>query len=222
MNHKGPKIEHALIVSGPSAGGKSTFISELMAGRLDAAVARLLPRGAAEWTYVDGNDILKRDIVLADALPEGRNTQGVIVHYDFVHILRVGYSCDYFKDPIFQIFGYCDKVTFCDVRPSPERLFQQFSHRQHEQQRRKGKLRVLWRQMIHAPLRQMRLRLGGERHIIKEDIYRDPEWLKHCYDQWDEFLGRASEMHGNVTLIRVEPVGSNVESSAFRLIGIPL
>ena len=171
------KIEHVLIVSGPSAGGKSTFIAQLVAGGLDASIAGLLPSGAAEWSHVDGNDILTRSLALEDALPEGSTLPGVIVHYDFVHILRVGFSDHYSEDPLFRIFDMCNRITICDVRPSRERLYQHFSDRLREQQRRKGKLRVMWRRRVHAPLRNLRMRLKGERHLVKEDIYRDAEWM---------------------------------------------
>lgn len=215
MNQQSRKIDHVLVVSGPSAGGKSTFIDQFVAGRLDASIARLLPPDASGWAHVDGNDILKRSHVLEDVLPDGASIPGVIVHYDFVHILRVGFSDDYGKDPLFRILEMCNKVTFCDVRPSQERLFEHFSDRLREQQRRKGKLRVMWRQKVHAPLRQMRMRLKGERHLVKEDIYRDAAWMKACYARWDAFLSDIAIGHTNVSIVRVEPDGVTSEGATF-------
>lgn len=213
------QIEHVLIVSGPSAGGKSTLIDQLSEGRLDTELMRFLPHAVAEWPLVDGNDLLKRDIALEEVLPKETKTKGVIVHYDFVHILRIGYAQDYLNDPIFKIFSYCGQITFCDIRPSPERLLEQFLHRQQEQRSRKGKLRLLWRKLVHTPLRQVQLRLRREHHLVKEDIYRDPRWLRNCYGAWDRFLDHACAMYPHMKVIRVEPVGSILESSSFRIVG---
>lgn len=217
MSPESRKIDHVLVVSGPSAGGKSTLIDALETGRLAAAIEELLPAGAASWAHVDGNDILKRGTPLESALPEGENIPGVIVHYDFVHILRVGFGSDYGEDPVFRIFDMCNKVTVCDVRPSHERLFQHFADRLREQQRRKGWARVAWRRWVHDPLRQIRMSLKGERHLIKEDIYRDPRWMKSCYAGWDTFLAGLQESRSDVTVVRVEPVGAADEAPGFRL-----
>lgn len=205
MNPENRKIEHVLVISGPSAGGKSTLIDQLVTGQLDPSIADLLPPGAASWAHVDGNDILKRETPLESALPDGEIIPGVIVHYDFVHILRVGFGSDYSGDPVFRIFDMCDAVTFCDIRPAHERLFQHFADRLREQQRRKGKARVAWRQWVHGPLRRFRMWLRGQRHLVKEDIYRDREWMTTCYARWDAFIGDVGDRYGDVTVVRVEP-----------------
>jgi hypothetical protein len=181
-----------------------------------------LPQDTAAWPQIDGNDVLKRGLAFDRDLPDEPTIPGAIVHYDIVHVHRVKLDGGYAADPIFAILDRADRVTLCDIRPSQDRLFEQFQERLDKQQQRRGRWRSLWKTWVHAPLRAARLRLRGESHLLKSDIYRSPEWLDWCYGQWDEFIAERKATQGNLTLLTLRPTGARPGDASFRLASAPV
>ena len=135
------RIGTLLIICGPSAGGKSTLIDQLRDGSLASEVVDALPAQASEWPLVEGNDILKRDRTLDEALPDGERLDGILLHYDLIHLLRVGYSDTWFDDPAFGLLDLSESAIFCDVRPEPDILVEHFEVRAARDRARPGPCR---------------------------------------------------------------------------------
>lgn len=179
---------HLLLVAGPSAGGKSEFIRALVGGRLPAEICDRLPPGCESWPLLEANDLLKRG---ADAAPSPLDySQPLIAHYDIVHVPRVQLAGGYAADPFAALLAAAEHVTLVDVCPPPARLLAQFRHRLGAQRRAKGRLRVLWSRLVHAPLRRA-VRTPGEAPLVKADLYEDPHWVEACYRGWDAFVRDA-------------------------------
>lgn len=184
-------IAHIVFIAGPSAAGKSTFIRQLTSGALPDEIRAQMPAGAAGWPVLDGNDILKRGQNLRSVVRDAYASGGAIVHYDIVHVDRVGFAGGYAGDPLFEIFDLAAQVTLVNLRPQQAQLLRQFEERLREQQRRKGWLRTFWRNAVHARLREARLRMKGTPQLDKHRLYVDEAWLKACYARWDAFVAAA-------------------------------
>ena len=211
------RIAHLLLVSGPSGAGKSTFIRQLIAGELCSEVRSRLPPGCESWLQIDGNEILKRALSLDAVLPDVTVLAGAVVHYDIVHVHRVGFGGGYGGDPAAELLTRADIVTVVDIRPARERLVEQLGERTAEQRRRKGRLRTLWRNTFHAGLRALRRRITGERVAVKTALYADAAWLTWCYGEWDDFLRTALQGRTGSSRIIVVPSGARESEPSFRL-----
>jgi hypothetical protein len=118
---------HAVIVAGPSGAGKTTFLTELRAGRLEADVRRHLPVGVEAWPHVDSCIPRQWEPFLVDADCSSRTT-GFVVHYDMTrHWNRL--EQDFSRDPFWQLLHRCECATLVLIQPSPSRLLRQWSLR---------------------------------------------------------------------------------------------
>jgi hypothetical protein len=71
------RIDRVLIVAGPTAAGKSTFVKELTAGRLEPLQTRVGIPNLQEWPWLTMGSLVRRaDVQLKEA----------ILHYDFLWI----------------------------------------------------------------------------------------------------------------------------------------
>lgn len=216
-DRRSTRIAHLLVVSGPSGAGKSTFIRQLLAESLPPEIRSRLPPGCEGWLQVDGNEILKRGLSLDAVLPGPPSLPGAVVHYDIVHIHRVGFRGGYGGDPASELFARADRITIADIRPARERLVEQLSGRTAEQSRRKGWLRTLWRTTFHVWLRRLRQRLTGETVTVKTSLYADQAWLAWCYGEWETFLRTAMQGRAGSSRIIIVPVGGRASEPAFEL-----
>ncbi|TNE59615.1 MAG: hypothetical protein EP340_02120 [Alphaproteobacteria bacterium] len=204
MSSNPPKIGHLILISGPSAAGKSTLIEALQSSKARPKALVGLPDLSGHPAFLDGNDVLKRHQPIADFVASLEEGATVLAHYDIVHIHRIGYSSNYTDDPFFQVLALAQKITILDLRPDAELLRQNFLAREAELRERKGRARTLWRKWVHDPLRARRHRRDGIFHLDKHLLYQDREWLESCYEIWDQFL---STLRPNtaLTLVRLKP-----------------
>ncbi|TNE36675.1 MAG: hypothetical protein EP347_10445 [Alphaproteobacteria bacterium] len=204
MSSNPPKIDHLILISGPSAAGKSTLIDMLKAPGGRSETLSDLPILPEQSVFLDGNDVLKRHQPIADFVAHLESGATVLAHYDIVHIHRVGFSSIYADDPFFSVFENAQKITVLDLRPDADLLRENFLAREAAQRQRKGLARTLWRKWVHDPLRAWRHRREGISHLDKHLLYRDPEWLESCYETWDQFLG-SLKPNAALTIVRLKP-----------------
>ena len=204
-----PLIETMVVVSGPSAAGKSTFIRQLMNGTLAADILATIPDQAGNWPLVDGNDIMKQQKSATDVLPKGGIIPGIVVHYDFVHILRINFAGTYRDDPFYELFDLSKRIVICDIRPTRSRLVDQFEQRLAQQKKRRGLLKNSFRALIHNPMRSLKNRLSGVSHENKQELYNSEQWLDECYARWDEFLKHEVNNRSEVQEVRILPAGTD-------------
>ncbi len=200
-----------LLVSGPSGGGKSTFIRQLAAGTLAPGILERLPAGTGNWPLVEANDILKGDLA-KETLPAG--SPGLLVHYDIVFIHRYGVP-SYEDDPALGLLENAAPLHIVFVRPDCGVVRQQFLDRQTRHRKTKSTASLLWSRFFRLPMRRLLAPLTGKPTQSTEDIYTDDKWLAACYLQWETFLHRLAERHPDARLTIVEPTG---EGETFRLL----
>lgn len=211
---------HFLLVSGPSGGGKSTFIDRLARAALPADIADRLPAGCAGWPVAEVNDMLKNGIG-ADALLAGLDdSAGVILHYDIAYIHRFALP-GYASDPAAALFELGDPLDVVLIKPDLARLTAQHASRRAAHRRAKGKARLLWGDWVRRPLRRALLRLRGHPAVDTEVLYGDPDWLRRCYDAWRDHVLALVAGRPAARFIEVEPVVTPDGAPGFRLLPPP-
>lgn len=119
------RIKHALIVAGPSGAGKTAFLRALTDGRLPPQIRAHLPANAETWRNIC-SITQQQDwkALIANGAPP---VAGVALHYDMTS-MWFRHRPDFGRDPVWQILDHCDAVTLVTIRPSPERLLEQWCH----------------------------------------------------------------------------------------------
>lgn len=196
-----------LLLSGPSGGGKSTFVQHLTAGRLPDTILAALPSGALDWPVVDVTNTMRREIAsrgAADTLSRFPESRAVILHYDITSVYRYGWV-GYAADPALRLLGEVPVLDIVFVKPSASRLRAQFLARDAARQAKKSGPARLWNRSVLAPLRRLKVRMtGGELHS-ERDLYADPLWLERCYDAWDAFTANLLNNRKAQSLTVIEP-----------------
>ncbi len=209
-------IPHLLLVAGPSGGGKTTFITQLVEGTLAPEIHGRLPERTAAWDRIEGNRFVKRGTKPVFSPGGTIAHRGLILHYDIVHLYRSEVR-SYEEDPAFELVEAAETVTIVNLRPSHHQLLAQFAFRAGETGRRKGLLRGVFKGAILLPLRRLRFRLKGRRVPDKRDLYADPAWLTECIRRWDTFVQGLIARTPGATLIEVVPIVDSEGRPSFRL-----
>src|SRR5687767_906542 len=84
----GNPTPHGLLVAGPSGGGKTTFITQLVEGTLAPEIHDRLPERTAAWDRIEGNRFVKRGTKPGFSPGGTIAHRGLILHYDIVHLYR--------------------------------------------------------------------------------------------------------------------------------------
>ncbi len=207
---------HILLISGPSGGGKSTFIRQLSERTLAPEILALFPDQAGSWPVVEANDVLKGNLS-GDAF-RGITHQpgGLLVHYDIVFIHCYGLK-RYEDDPAMSLMTGADTLHVVFVRPDFQVVRRQFFDRKSRHQKTKSKASLLWGRFVRRPLRQALAPITGKPTLSTEELYGGHKWLAGCYRGWEAFLQRLADKHPNSKILIVEPASGPGEAPKFRL-----
>ncbi|MES2439039.1 MAG: hypothetical protein V4584_08225 [Verrucomicrobiota bacterium] len=209
-----------LLISGPSGGGKSTLIRQLVDRTLAPEILSRLPAGAGQWPIIEANDVLKGDLSTESLLKSETRPDGWLVHYDivFIHCCRIK---RYEDDPAMDLLGGTDPVTVVFVRPDHQSLLDQYQRRLTSHQKTKSKGSLLWGRYVRRPLRRAMAPFTGKRLLTTAELYAGNKWLAGCYRQWETFLHHLAVRHPGTEIFIVEPVTGPDGSETFRLVGNP-
>jgi energy-coupling factor transporter ATP-binding protein EcfA2 len=206
---------HFLLVSGPSGGGKSTFIEQLAANALPDDIAAHLPSGCAVWPVIEANNLLKDKLPLETVLAAAGDH--AILHYDIAYIHRFALP-GYASDPAAALFDLGDRLDVVLVTPDADSLKQQFLNRQMAHKRRKGLARQLWGDWVRRPLRRALQHLKGRPARDTEELYLSADWLRDCYAGWRDFIQGLIASRPGARFIEVAPSGRMDGKTGFRLV----
>ena len=173
-----------LLVSGPSGGGKSTFIDHLKLGSLPSEMTSFLPAEIGEWQIVEMNDLIKGDLSLERLKQILRTSTGCIAHYDIVMAPRLGTS--YELDPAVTFLSQTPLIGEIAIRPAVDNLIKQFEQRRIALMAGKSASSRFWRTCIKQPLKELSARLQGKKRETTQRLYETKGWLEACYSQWED------------------------------------
>lgn len=156
----GASISHVLIVAGPSGAGKSAFLKELAAGRLPQEIARHLPDNSHNWPEVYSNKKADWRPLLTRG-DGGAPLSGLAVHYD-ITLMWMALDRALERDPFWDILEACEAATVVNIRPTRERLQQQWI-RAHLRTRWPwaAHYKAVWTEFIATTLTRLRPWIAG-------------------------------------------------------------
>ncbi len=208
---------HFLLVSGPSGGGKSTFIQQLTDGELPPDILSELPENCASWPVIEANNMLKDKVSLADVLEMMGPSEGAILHYDITYIHRFALP-SYASDPASALFMRGDTLNVVLVKPDLNSLQRQFHERQRAHNRSKSIASRLWGGWVRRPLRRALQRLKGQPAVDTQGLYLSDDWLRHCYSDWYDYVCQLINKKPTSKVLQVEPCQQADGKPGFRLI----
>jgi hypothetical protein len=211
------KQRHLLLISGPSGGGKSTFIRQLAAKTLAPEILALMPEQETPWPVAEANNVLKGNLAKKSLREDMCRTAEWLVHYDIVFIHCYGVK-SYQDDPVMDLLISADALDVVFVKPACDVLLHQFHERQIRHQLSKSKASLLWGRCCRRPLRRALAPWTGKAILTTEELYGRDHWLEACYQQWENFCRHLVDQHPPTRLTVVEPVSTADTAPEFRLI----
>jgi energy-coupling factor transporter ATP-binding protein EcfA2 len=210
---------HFLLVSGPSGGGKSTFIQHLTDGRLPPEIASELPLNCASWPIIEANNMLKNKVSLAEILKTMGSSESAILHYDIAYIHRFGLT-NYASDPASALFTLSDRLDVVLVKPGPDNLQRQYRERHYAHYHSKSLASRLWGTWVRRPVRRAFQRLQGKIALETQALYLSEDWLQHCYSDWHDYIHQLIKNKPASKVLQVVPCQQADGNPGFNLISI--
>ncbi len=161
------RIDHLLVVAGPTSAGKKTIEQLLAANKLPEFAKIVNVPDTSVWsTVLTANHIDDPDIPYRSHL---------LFHYDILRpFLRS--TRTYERDEALEIIDCAKRVTFLTVLTPPARLREQITVGEIEK-------------------RSTFFRKPSQRHLRIRDLYADPVKVQRAYETWRTFVGKRNFEH---------------------------
>jgi len=196
-----------ILISGPTGGGKSTFLKSMASGNLDDEILHALPEGAADWPIIEANDILKGDISLRNSVERIEADGRVRLHYDIMFIWSRGLN-SYEEDPSLKILEHADRLWIVFLKPDQSTVKRQYHDRRVEQMKRQSAASRWWGRWARGPIRRLKHKVNLDPRKDLGDIYMDEKLLSHSYDQWHKYIQTMRNRLPNLQIMTVTPLAS--------------
>jgi len=162
------RIDHLVVISGPTSAGKTTLIDSLSSGKEPEVADRLGIKSINEWETLD---------IYSIAQDSRTHLPRVIMHHDF--LTRLKWNAEHSQMTEFLDIVSCAKqVTFLTLWTEPQQLRKQFEE---------NEIREYTRQRGTPPKSKKTLRLQKD--------YEDPQKIIDYYRAWFAFSASLSENH---------------------------
>jgi len=180
-------IRHLLVVSGPTASGKTRLLTRLRTGSLPDELRALLPEAAHCWPQMSARGLVRGRSATFNAA-RARDLDGLVLHYDILRPFRTG--IDLARDPALTLLTRAQQVTVLVLYPPREQLLRRYADRQRARAMRSGRH---WRSLVLDRL------IPGRRSKRDQLLsgYRSEDWVRARYAEWLTFL---SDRHPSATV----------------------
>lgn len=203
--------DRVIVVAGPSAAGKSSFIGQLRNGTLGGDIRSLLPDDAAMWPDI-------RETAIAERVAG----ESVLVHYNVLEIERSGFRAE-LDDPSIQSLMRASALTIVNIAPDYDRLLQQYLARKERMHKaslqfqcRKSWPRRAYGSFFREPAFKV-LAWAGVKKRRNRRLHFYPAIVDRCVGAWFDLIGQIARSHPNFTVIDIVPIGSPYAIPEFRL-----
>lgn len=226
---KAHAIDHAVIISGHSGAGKSTFIDLLERRKLPIEIASLLPEGIADWPAVFQHSDLRQLPQKARAL--GKSDHEVVIHYDISEVWLTHSSFE--KDRILNDLKQVDQITIVHIEPEVDMLIYHLKKRfvlldtprsirpffERHMLRHvdlEWAVRMIDRMAyVIQPFGAARRQRKRQRSVTLIEKYRDQEWLR----QWDaDWRNHVMSLTRTARFLSIRPVETATGDKTFALV----
>lgn len=183
------RIGHLLVVSGPSASGKSSFLKQLGTGGLPPDIVAALPPGASDWPQTNGRRIVGGGG--SRGRPRlAREPDGLVLHYDFLRPFETSIA-GYADDQALAALAAADAITIVTLHAAPERLAEALAARPPKVRRLDPLRKTAASLGIRAPGKPAPVydkATEHARHARLIALYRQPGWLAEWHERWRRFV----------------------------------
>lgn len=206
-----------IFLSGPSGGGKSTFLELLKAGALPPDLRCHFDPDAHRWPAFDITNQMRAEIARSGAAAVW-NAHGTpaaaILHYDIVAVPRARMS-GFSADPAFQLLDDADDVQVIFVRPAPARLMQQFTTRNDARKVSKANAALAVTRPLRTAFDRTAERFGFAKGSTERALYSDAAAVERIYADWLDFAEHLAREHGNRPVLTLAPAPAEDAKPAF-------
>jgi 2-polyprenyl-3-methyl-5-hydroxy-6-metoxy-1,4-benzoquinol methylase len=111
------RVNHVVVVAGPTSAGKSTLIEKLLAGQIPDVAQRLAIPDLQKWPVVQAREMVELS---------GSTFGNIVLHYDFLRPSARGLH-SYEKDEALHVLRAADRISIVTLLVPPERLVRQLT-----------------------------------------------------------------------------------------------